>query len=63
MGNVINLKEAVLDYKPGQASAELRLHALEVLLYIEKLEKEGKKPEIVENNISFCDFAILHNAI
>lgn len=63
MGNVIDLKEAVRDYKPGKTSAALRLHALEVLLYIETLEANNLKPEIIENNIDFRDLAILSNDI
>lgn len=61
---IINLKEAVLDYKPGQMdpwSQKNRLHALEVLNYIELIEKQEIVPEIAENNIEMRDFAVLLN--
>ncbi len=60
MGQVINLKETVLDYKPGSVQHEkLRYHALEVLNYIERIECQAIIPEIQENNVHFGDFALM----
>ena len=57
--NVIDLKEAVLDYKPGHCSPQIRLHALEVYQYIERIECGYLNPEPLKNTIGFKDFALL----
>ena len=59
MGEVINLKERVLDYKPGATSEALRYHALEIYSYFERLECGAIKPNKISNNITFCDFALI----
>ncbi len=56
--NVIDLKEAVRDYKPQGCSDFLRYHALEVFVYLENLET---LPEPQENNIVLKDLAVLTN--
>ncbi len=62
MGKIINLKEHVLDYKPGDFSPNilrLRYHALEVLNYIERIECKAVIPEIYVNNVHRGDFALM----
>ena len=61
MAKIINLKEAVLDYKPGHCQPEIRLHALEVYQYLERLECGYLTQEPLQNTINLGDFALLSN--
>lgn len=61
MGNVIILKDAVLDYKPGSCNPKIRLHALEVYNFLERLDCGAIVQVKHLNNITFCDFAIVKN--
>ncbi len=58
LDNVIDLKAAVLNYKPGLRKH--REHALIVYLYIEECEKDIDKSKLVQyNDIQMGDLAVL----
>ena len=65
MGQIIDLKKIVLDYRPGDLRPKyqnLRYHALEVLNYIEKCENFVVNPkEKVYNGINYGDLAVIKN--